>query len=187
MMLARGSSSVTIRSKGGPQKFGQTYANGLRHRQPRRGDNWHLDEVFLTINGKRQYLWRAIDQDGNVLAILATSRRDARAAKRFSRKLLTGLRYVLRGWSPTSWPSYGVACRACSERGASLIEVSGQPGREHPPAHRQRQRAMKRFRSAGGAQRFLSCFSARSPHFRPHRHRLTAAQYRHEMNTRFTT
>jgi putative transposase len=48
-------------------KFGQTYANELRHRRPRCGDKWHLDEVFLTIRGEKQYLWRAVDQDGNVL------------------------------------------------------------------------------------------------------------------------
>ena len=51
-------------------KFGQAYANGLRRRRPRPGDKWHLDEVFIKINGGRQYLWRAVDQDGNVLDIL---------------------------------------------------------------------------------------------------------------------
>ena len=69
-------------------KFGPVYAAGLRRRQPRPGDKWHLDEVFLTINGRRQYLWRAVDQDGNVLDILVSCRRDAKAAKRFFRKLL---------------------------------------------------------------------------------------------------
>ena len=69
-------------------KFGPVYAAGLRRRQPRPGDKWHLDEVFLTINGRRQYLWRAVDQDGNVLDILVQPRRDAKSAKRFFRKLL---------------------------------------------------------------------------------------------------
>ena len=68
-------------------KFGPVYAAGLRRRQPRPGDTWHLDEVFLTINGRRHYLWRAVDQDGNVLDILVSCR-DAKAAKRFFRKLL---------------------------------------------------------------------------------------------------
>ena len=67
--------------------FGPTYANELRRRRPRCGDKWHLDEVFLTINGKRSYLWRAVDQDGNVLDILVQSRRNKKAAKRFFRKL----------------------------------------------------------------------------------------------------
>jgi putative transposase len=58
------------------RKFGQIYANGLRCRRPRPGDKWHLDEVFIKINGVQRYLWRAVDQDGNVLDILVTSRRD---------------------------------------------------------------------------------------------------------------
>jgi putative transposase len=83
-------------------KFGPVYAAGLRRRQPRPGDKWHLDEVFLTINGRRQYLWRAVDQDGNVLDILVQPRRDAKAAKRFFRKLLTKQCRYLGCWSPTS-------------------------------------------------------------------------------------
>ena len=55
------------------RKFGQTYATGLRRRRPRPGDKWHLDEVFIKIRGKTHYLWRAVDQDGNVLDILVTS------------------------------------------------------------------------------------------------------------------
>ena len=54
-------------------KFGQTYANGFRRRSPRPGDKWHLDEVFLKINGRLHYLWRAVDQDGDVLDILVQS------------------------------------------------------------------------------------------------------------------
>jgi putative transposase len=75
-------------------EVGQTYANGLRRSLPRPGDTWHLDEVFLKINGLGHYLWRAVDQDGDVLDILVQSRRDKRAAKKFFRKLLKGLRYV---------------------------------------------------------------------------------------------
>ncbi len=79
-------------------KFGQTYANGLRRRSSRPGDRWHLDEVFLKINGRLHYLWRAVDQDGDVLDIMVQSRRDKKAAKKFFRKLLKGLRYVPRGY-----------------------------------------------------------------------------------------
>ena len=67
--------------------FGQTYANELHRRRPRCGDTWHLDEVYLKINRKTHYLWRAVDQDGNVLDILVQSRRNKHAAKRFFRKL----------------------------------------------------------------------------------------------------
>jgi putative transposase len=75
-------------------KFGQTYANDLRRRSPRPGDKWHLDEVFLKINGRIHYLWRAVDQDGDVLDILVQSKRDKKAAKKFFRKLLKRLQYV---------------------------------------------------------------------------------------------
>jgi putative transposase len=93
------------------RKFGQTYANALRRRKPRAGDKWHLDEVFIKIHGKTHYLWRAVDQHGDVLDILVTSRRDARAATRFFRKLLTGLRYVLRVLVTDKLASYGPAHR----------------------------------------------------------------------------
>src|ERR1700726_3937284 len=84
------------RSGNGVCAFGQTYANEWRRRRPRCGDTWHMDEVMLTIRGKKHYLWRAVDQDGNVLDILVQSRRNTKAAKRFFRKLLKGLQYVPR-------------------------------------------------------------------------------------------
>ena len=77
-------------------KFGQQYANQLRRRRPRPGDKWHMDEVFLTIKGDYHYLWRAVDQEGNVLDILVQHRRDKKAAKKFFRKLLKELTYVPR-------------------------------------------------------------------------------------------
>jgi putative transposase len=60
--------------------FGHSYANELRHRRPRGGDIWHIDEVMLTIRGKKQVLWRAVDQDDNVLDILVQNRRNTMAA-----------------------------------------------------------------------------------------------------------
>src|ERR1700747_1353747 len=77
-------------------KFGQTYANELRRRRPRCGDKWHMDEVFLTIRSERHYLWRAVDQDGNVLDILVQSRRNKKAARRFLAKLMTKQQRVPR-------------------------------------------------------------------------------------------
>ncbi len=64
-------------------KFGQTSANELRRRRPRCGDTWHMDKMVLTIRGPRHYVWRAVDQDGNVLDILVQSRRNKQSAKRF--------------------------------------------------------------------------------------------------------
>jgi putative transposase len=187
MMLARGVvvSHETVRQW--CAKFGQTYANVLRRRQPRPGDKWHLDEVFITIQGKTHYLWRAVDQEGNVLDILVTSRRDAKAATRFFRKLLKGLRYVPRVLVTDKLASYGVAHRRLipSVEHRRSKYLNNRAENSHQPT-RARERAMRKFRSPGGAQRFLSAFSGISPHFRPRRHRLTAAQHRHEMNTRFT-
>ncbi len=96
MMLARGVvvSYETIRRW--CAKFGPVYAAKLRRRRPRPGDKWHLDEVFVRINGRLRHLWRAVDQNGTVLDILIQSRRNAKAATKFFRKLLKGLRYVPR-------------------------------------------------------------------------------------------
>ena len=71
-------------------KFAPSYAANGKRRQPRLGDIWHLDEVFVRISGRQQYLWRAVDQDGDVIDILVQARRDQRAAKRFLRKLVKG-------------------------------------------------------------------------------------------------
>src|SRR3989441_4726379 len=90
-------------------KFGQTYANGLRRKSPRPGDRWHVDEVFLKINGRVHYLWRAVDQDGDALDILVQSHRDKKAAVRFFRKLLRTLRYVPRVLITDKLRSYGAA------------------------------------------------------------------------------
>jgi putative transposase len=188
MMLQRGVvvSHETVRQW--CAKFGQTYANALRRRRARPGDTWHLDEVFIKINGTSHYLWRAVDQHGNVLDILVTSRRDAKAATRFFRKLLTGLEYVPRVLITDKLGSYGVAHRRLTpgveHRWSKYLNNRAE--NSHQPT-RQRERAMKRFTSPGHAQRFLSAFSGISPHFRPGRHRLGAKEYRREMTDRFTT
>jgi putative transposase len=167
-------------------KFGQAYANGLRRRQPRSGDKWHLDEVFVKINATIHYLWRAVDQHGNVLDVLVQPRRNALAAKKFFRKLLKGLRYVPRVIVTDKLRSYRVAHREVmpSVEHRQSRYLNNRAENSHQPT-RQRERAMKRFKSARHAQRFLSAFSGISPHFRPRRHRLTADDYRTEMTRRF--
>jgi putative transposase len=77
-------------------KCGQSSANELRRRRPRCGDQWYMDEVVLSIRGKKHYLWRAVDQNGKVLDILVQSRRNKKAVTRCLRKLLKGLHYVPR-------------------------------------------------------------------------------------------
>jgi len=111
LMLARGVAVSYERIRRWCAKFGQAYANQLRRWRPRPGDKWHLDEVFVGINDKLCYLWRAVDQHGNVLDVLVQSHRNALSAKRFFRKLLKGLRYVPRVLGTDKLGSYQVAHR----------------------------------------------------------------------------
>ncbi|MFF4181279.1 IS6 family transposase [Streptomyces sp. NPDC001750] len=168
-------------------KFGQAYADGLRRRWPRPGDKWHLDEVFIKINGVRRYLWRAVDQDGNVLDVLVQSRRDTKAAKRFMAKLMKKQCRVPRVLVTDKLRSYGAAHRKLmpSVEHRAHKGLNNRAENSHQPT-RQRERAMKGFRSVGAAQRFLSAFGSISPHFRPRRNLRTAAEHRLEMTTRFT-
>ena len=164
------------------RKFGQTYANRLRRRCPRPGDKWHLDEVFLTIHGERQYLWRAVDQDGHGLDILVQRRRDKHAAKKFFRKLLKGLTYVPRVIITDKLASYGAAKREIlpSVEPRQHRYLNNRAENSHQPT-RQRERTMRRFKSTGQAQRFLSAHAPILSHFRPGRARLRAQAYRLEM------
>src|SRR5215218_3548267 len=91
------------------RKFGQAFANQIRHRLPCAGDKWHLDEVAVKIAGQKHWLWRAVDQDGIVLDILVQSRRDKAAAKRLLRKLLTKQMRPPRVLVTDKLPSYGAA------------------------------------------------------------------------------
>ncbi len=167
-------------------KFGQAYANSLRRRCPRPGDKWHLDEVFIKINGEQKYLWRAVDQDGDVLDILVQNRRDKAAARRFFRRLLTKTRTVPRVVVTDKLRSYGAAHREVmpSVEHRSHKGLNNRAENSHQPT-RQRERAMKGFRGVGAVQRFLSAFSGISPHFRPRRHLMTATEHRTEMINRF--
>ena len=91
--------------------FGPNYARTLRRRRGRMGDTWHLDELFVTLKGRQRYLWRAVDEDGDVLDILVQSRRNRRAAARFFRKLLKRQRCVPRRLITDKLRSYPAACR----------------------------------------------------------------------------
>ncbi|WP_406723684.1 IS6 family transposase [Streptomyces sp. GD-15H] len=167
-------------------KFGQQYANSLRRRQPQPGDKWHLDEVFIKINGEQRYLWRAVDQDGSVLDILVQNRRDRAAARRFFRRLMKKTGTVPRVVVTDKLRSYGAAHREVmpSVEHRSHKGLNNRAENSHQPT-RQRERAMKGFRSTGGAQRFLAAFSGISPHFRPRRHLMPASDHRAEMTIRF--
>jgi putative transposase len=121
------------------------------------GDIWHLDELFVNIQGQRQYLWRAVHQDGDVIDILVQPRRDQGAAERFFHRLLKGQKREPWRLITDKLRSYGAAHRTImpsvihdTERYANnRAEVSHEPTR-------QRDRQMRGFKSAAQAQRFLS-------------------------------
>ena len=119
-------------------KFGPDYARQLKRRQGRLGDTWFLDEVFVAINGERQYLWRAVDQDGDLIDILVQPRRDARAARRFFRRLLNSQRQEPVRLVTDKLGSYRVAHRDgmplvthdTTRYANNRAEVSHQPTRQ---------------------------------------------------------
>jgi putative transposase len=160
-------------------RFGPQYARRLKRRQGRLGDTWHLDELFVTIQGRRQYLWRAVDQDGDVIDIFLQPRRDQRAAKRFFRKLLRGQGGEPRRLVTDKLRSYAAAHRAVmpdvthstARYENNRAEVSHQPTR-------QRERQMRRFTSPAQAQCFLLVHSIVGNLFRVGRHLLRAVHYR---------
>jgi putative transposase len=142
--------------------------------------------VFLKINGRLRYLWRAVDQDGDVLDILVQSRRDKKAAKKFFRKLLKGLQYVPRVIITDKLKSYSAA-RAEVMPGVEHLQQKYQNNRaenSHQPT-RLRERVMRRFKSSAHAQRFLSAFGIITSHFRVGRHLYRASSYRAVMKSRF--
>jgi putative transposase len=148
-------SHETLRQWG--RKFGQAFTNQIRRRLPRAGDKWHLDEVALKINGVTHWLWRAVDQAGMVLDVLVQSRRDKQAAKRLLRKLLKRQMRPPRVMITDKLASYGAAKKDVmpSVEHRQHKGLNNRAENSHQPTRR-RERQMKRFKSAGQAQRFLS-------------------------------
>ena len=159
--------------------FGSAYARRLTRRQGRLGDTWYLDEVFVTIQGRRHSRWRAVDQDGDVIDILVQSRRDCRAATRFFRKLLKGQERQPERLVTDQLSSDRVAHRTVMPSVAhrtdryenNRAEVSHQ-------LTRQRERHMRRFESPGQAQRFLSAHGLVRNLVHVGRHLVRAAHHR---------
>jgi putative transposase len=160
-------------------EFGQALADQIRRRLPRPGDEWHLDEVVITIAGKKHWLWRAVDQDGIVLDVLVRSRRDKRAAKRLLRKLLKRQGRTPRVMVTDKLASYPAA-RKDLMPGVEHRRHKGLNNRaenSHQPTRR-RERQMKRFKSPGQAQRFLSAHDQINNLFHLRRDHITATEYR---------
>jgi putative transposase len=165
------------------------YAKKLRRAHPRADVRWHLDEVFVRINGKCVYLWRAVDCEGEILDALVQSRRNKQAALKLMRKLLKS-----QGFCPTAvvtdkLPSYGAAL---SDLGMKVRHITGarrnnRAENSHLPT-RQRERHMQRFKSAGSAHRSISTHAAIYNTFNVQRHlisRRTLRQFRAEAMSRW--
>jgi putative transposase len=161
------------------KKFAASFADRIRRRRPRPGDKWHMDEVFIRIQGVQHYLWRAVDQNGVVLDIHVQIRRNANAAKRFFRRLLKDLQYVSRVIVTDKVQSYGAAQRQLlpSVEHRQSRYLNNRAENSHRPTRR-RERHMQRFKSSPQAQRFLSAHAFIYGHFHPRRHRMAADRYR---------
>src|SRR5215204_3664493 len=142
-------------------KFGPAFARNLRRLRPRPSAQWHLDELAVVIGGRRLWLWRAVDSEGEILDILVQPRRDRASALRLMRKLLRK-----QGYAPDVLVTDRLASYSCTRRQLGLRARHEQGLRKNNRAEnshqtvRRRERKMPRFKSAGSAQRFLSAQSA---------------------------
>jgi len=161
-------------------KFGPHFAKRLKRKHQGYGDTFFIDEVFVKIGGVQHYLWRAVDQDGEVVDVFLQTRRDGKAAKRFFKRLLR-----IHGGEPRKiitdiLRSYGVAHRELipeaihdtSQYANNRAELSHQPTRV-------RERGMRRFKSTMQAQRFLGVHAAVKNLFNLGRHLNSAEHYRY--------
>jgi putative transposase len=160
-------------------KFGPQYARRLKRKHQGYGDTFYIDEVFVKIRGQQKYLWRAVDQDGEVVDVFLQTRRDAAAAKRFFKRLLRHHCNEPRKIVTDKLRSYGVAHRELipesihdsSQYANNRAELSHQPTRV-------RERGMRRFKSIQQAQRFLDAHAAVYNLFNLGRHLVSAKNYR---------
>lgn len=157
------------------QKFGPDYVRCLKRKKPSRQDIWHLDEVVVTINGEKRYLWRAVDQDGYVLDEIVQIRRDTRAAKRLLERLLHRQGCPPKRMITDKLGSYGAARRKIMPKVEHRQHkgLNNRAENSHVPI-RKRERAMQGFRSWSGLQKFVETFSAVRNHFVPPRSRRSA-------------
>jgi len=179
LLAARGITVSVETVRNGCDKFGQRYCSKIRKNRGRLGDTWYLDEVFIKVNGVLHYLWRAVDKEGDELDILVQKRRHKKAAMKFFRKLLKSqqtapLKIVtdkLRSYSAAKREIMPKVDHSTQQYENNRCELSHQPSR-------QQERQMRKFKSQGQAQRFLSCHGTVNNLFRLGRHLLKALNYR---------
>ncbi len=160
-------------------RFGPQIARRLRRGRPRAHPQWHLDEMYVSIGGRWMYLWRAIDQEGEVLDVLVQARRDKRAALKLVRKLLKKHGFAPRTIVTDKWRAYGAAFRDLGL--AAWHHRAKWKNNRIEGSHvrvRRRERAMQGFRSPGSAQRFLSIHAAVYNQFSNRRHLISADENR---------
>ena len=160
-------------------KFGAIYARRLKRRHYGCGDTFYIDGVFIKINGKLHYLWRAVDQDGEVVDVYLQAKRDGSAAKRFFRRLLRSHGGEPRKIVTDKLRSYGVAHRELIPDTIHSTEQceNNRPEQSHE-ATRVRERGMRKFKSTSQAQSFLGTHAAVSNLFNLGRHLVYAEHYR---------
>ena len=169
-------------------KFGPRFARNLRRKHQGFGDTFFIDEVFLKIQGKQHYLWRAVDQDGEVVDVFLQKRRDGKAAKRFFKRLLRNHQGEPRKIVTDKLGSYGVAHRELipetihdtSRYANNRAELSHEPTRV-------RERGMRKFKSIEQAQRFLGAHAAVYNLFNLGRHLISAENYQYFRLRAFAT
>lgn len=162
------------------EKFGREFAGSIRRRSAGQFDGkWHLDEVVITICGQKDWLWRAVDLDGFVLDVLVQSRRDKKAATRLMRKLLKRNGHPPRVMITDKLRSYGAAKHEIMPgvEHRSHKGLNNRAENSHQPARR-RERVMKRFKSPGQAQRFVSIHDPIANLFHLPRHEMSSTDFR---------
>ncbi len=160
-------------------KFGAIYSRRLKRKHRGYGDTFFIDEVFVKINGKQHYLWRAVDQDGEVVDVYLQAKRDGAAAKRFFRRLLRNHRGEPRKIVTDELRSYGVAHRELlPETIHSNKQYENNRVEQSHEATRVRERGMRRFKSTMQAQRLLGAHAAVYNLFSLSRHLIKSRYYR---------